>query len=581
MPRRWIAFDTEATAEIDGDVETQRWQMGCAISWRTDLKTGDHAQLATFDNPMALWQWVTDFAHAGQRTVIVAHNLGYDARIADVFNLLPRCGWELEWCNLDRNVSAMTWRGPKGTLVFMDSWTWLPVPLRDIGTSIQLPKLRMPHAKAKLWQWEEYCSRDAEIVYRAMSTIINFVKSNHLGNWQPTGAGMAYAVWRHKFMHHKVLVHDDIDAITAERSAMHTGRAEAWRHGTLLGDMWTELDMRNAYVTIASECDLPTKLKLRYGALSLAEYDRLTHVYAMLAKVKITTSDPVVPQHHDGRTRWPVGTFQTWLWDTEIALAREHDADIQIIDSYAYTRAPILRDWAYWILSLVNDNTCATDPVIRTWAKHCGRALIGRLSLRVPTWEMYGGNPGGHAGMSWLTEATTGRETRMLHVGARTLIETERTEGRDSLPQVTGWIMAECRARLWRAMRVAGLDEIAHVDTDSVIVTRRGLAALADDLGPDFAARWKVKGTWRVMRVYGPRNYRAGPLRKASGVPRKATETAVNTFAGEQWSGLAGDLEGGHAGAVTITRSTWTLDAPDRRRADAPGGLGRTVAYGA
>lgn len=579
VPKRWVAFDTEAYAEYVDGAEVQRWQMGAAVRWRTDLTTGDHAQMSTFDSPLALWQWVADFCRPGVRTVVVAHNLGYDVRIADVFNILPTLGFEIEWCNLDRNVSAMTWRGPKGTIVFADTWTWLPTDLHSIAPSVGLTKLRMPGAKAQRWQWEQYCLRDAEIVYRVMSDIIDYIKTNDLGNWQPTGAGMAYATWRHKFMSHNILVHDDIDALTAERAAMHTGRAEAWRHGRLEPDVWTEVDMRNAYVTIASECELPTKLKMQTGRLDGKQYGKLSSIFRVLAHCAITTDTPVVPHHTGTKTLWPVGTFQTWLWDTELDMAIECGATVKILKTYCYTKQPILQDWAKWVLGLIDKDNESASPVVRTWAKHCGRALIGRLSLRSPRWEIYGSNPTGHTGMTIEYDADTGKCHRLMSVGNRTLIETDRVEGRDSLPQVTGWIMAECRVRLWRAVRAAGESEVAHLDTDSLIVSRAGLRALRAAEQATWRSHWQAKGSWRRLIVYGPRNYRCGTLRKVAGVPRKATEVAPNEFVGEKWHGLSSDMMDGRVNRVTISPGEWQMTKSDPRRCDAPGVASRTVPY--
>ena len=318
LPNRWISFDSEARSEYCGDVETQYWRMGAAIRWREDLKTGDHAEACTFDCALDLWEWVTDFCKPRQRTAMFAHNLGYDVRVTEALDVLPKLGWRLEWCNLDRNVSAMTWRSDNGTLVLWDTWTWLPLPLNTIAPSVGLRKLNMPPDTAKHWRWEKYCMRDAEIGYRVVKELIAYLRKNQLGNWQPTGAGMAYATWRHKFLTHKVLVHADREVIAAERKAMHTGRAEAWRHGLVKGDTWTEVDLRNAYVTIAAECDLPTKVKFKTGAMSLAQFHNLTRSYRVLAFCDISTLAPVVPYHTGSRTIWPVGAFASWLWDTEV-----------------------------------------------------------------------------------------------------------------------------------------------------------------------------------------------------------------------------------------------------------------------
>ncbi len=167
-----------------------------------------------------------------------------------------------------------------------------------------------------------------------------------------------------------------------------------------------------------------------------------------------------------------------------------------------------------------------------------------------------------------------------MHVGNQTLIESARGEGRDSLPQITGWIMAECRARLWRGMRAAGLAHIAHVDTDSVLADADGLASLRRAYGAAFGQVWQAKGSWRRLVVYGPRNYRAGELRKVAGVPRKAKEILPNVFTGEKWSGLATDMEAGRHNQVSVTAGEWVMRTPDPRRLSAGGpGTGTVPVY--
>jgi hypothetical protein len=579
IPKRWIAFDTESEAIIDEGTEIQKWRMGSAIRWRRDLRTNDRAECASFNDPDSLWRWITDYCRPGTRTVAIAHNLGYDIRIADVFNRLPALGWQLEWCNLDRNVSSMTWRSERGTLVLADLWTWLPMTLASIAPDVGTSKMRMPAVSAPKWKWQEYCQHDAHIVYRAMSELLDYIDREQLGNWQPTGAGMAYATWRHKFMTHKVLVHNDIDALTAERRAMHTGRAEAWRHGTMRGDTWTEIDMRNAYVTIAAECELPTKLKFTTGRITNAQYRQLSQHYRVLCDITITTDTEILPYHDGSRTLWPIGTFDTTVWDTELDVALSEGANVRIRQAYVYTRAPVLQKWAQWILGSLDAANESDSPVVRTWKKHSGRALIGRISLRSPRWELYGENPYGDTGITRMVDADTGETHRLMHVGDRTLIESARVEGRDSLPQITGWIMAECRRRLWEGMRAAGLDHIAHIDTDSVLADRTGLAALRLAYGDGWRRLWQVKASYRKLTVYGPRNYRCDALRKVSGVPRKAIEVSPNEFIGEQWHSLSLDMEDGKCDTVTISTATWVTRNTDPRRADAPGVSGETVAY--
>lgn len=578
IPKRWVSFDTESRAEQGDGEEVQRWASGAAVRWRTDLKTGDHAERVTFDSPEAFWGWVDSFCTQGVRTIAVAHNLGYDVRIARAFDILPTLGFTLEWCNLDRNVSAMTWRSDHGTLVLCDLFTWIPKALRDIGHMVDLPKLEMPKFSAPQEAWDTYCLRDADIVYRAVSELVSYVARNELGNWQPTGAGMAYSTWRHKFMSHKVLVHDNSEVLTAERHAMHTGRAEAWRHGVCDDGPWYEVDMRSAYTHIAAECELPAKYKFSVGGISQGQYDELSGIYRLLCKVTVTTAVPVVPYDTGERHIWPTGTFTTWLWDVEVNELLAEGSSVRFSKCHVYTRQPVLSDWAMWVLHVMRGGDESAPAVVRAYAKHCGRALIGRLSLRVPSWEEYGANPYGTPGISHDVDFATGRMTRMMHIGDKTFVETARAEGHDSLPQITGWIMAECRVRLWQAMRAAGMHNIAHVDTDSVLVNREGLSNLRATYAGSFNGLWQIKATWQALLVYGPRNLRAGRERKLAGVPKAAKEVRTNVFQGERWRGLAADMMLGRADAVTVSPGEWTVSTEDPRRLSAAGAGGRTVA---
>ena len=581
MPPRMVAFDTESKISHDGDVEVQEWRVGCAIRWRTDLKSGDRAEGRVFDTPEAFWEWVSEWTRKGTRTVVWAHNLGHDVRISRMFEILPLYGYHLDWCNLDRNISSATWRSDHGTIVLADSWTWIPLPLNIIAPQVGMVKYEMPRGNAAREEWARYCMQDAEILYHVVSVLMGYITSEHLGNWQPTGAGMAYTTWRHRFMEHKVLCHDDNAALEAERHAMHTGRAEAWRHGKLYGEKWTEVDLRNAYVSIAASTEVPRKLHMHHGAISIRQFQQLRDNFAVLCRVTVRIENPATPCRINGRVYWPTGTFDTWLWDCELSQAIEYGAEVVIHECYTYVRAAVLGGWAKWTLSILYGTGDSVSPIVRTHIKHCARALIGRLSLRTPSWEQFGRNDERITGISYVTYPDTGKTHRLLHVGDDVLIETGRTEGKDSLPMITGYIMATCRTMIWEAMNVAGLENVAHVDTDSILVNATGLDRMQHHYALSFERLWSVKGTYRTLEVHAPRSYFRGGERVTSGIPRKAQQVAPGTYEGERWSALAADLADGHAGQVRVTPATWHLNTTDPRRGSTPGACTLTVAYDA
>jgi len=572
-PHRWIVADSEGTSCLERNGEIQTLRCVDAVRWRDDLKTGDHAEWHAGEDAQQFWQWVDDYTRAGHRTVVWFHNASYDLRVLDAFRILPQLGWQLVWCNLDREVSVVTWRSLHGTLQICDTYSWLPKPLTDIGGMVGIGKPRLPKDKDSLAAWHRRCRADVEITRAAVLELLAFVRGHHLGNWQPTGSGQGYATWRHRFLTHKVLVHDDAPAIAAERAAMHTGRAEAWWHGKPAGGPFTEMDMHMAYCRIAAECAVPVKLWAYDGKPTRQVHSWAMKHWTVLCRVEVTTAVPCVPHHTGERTIWPVGTFQTTLWQPELELITRTGGSYTVLEQWRYNAAPALADWAKWTIFTCGQPDTVITPVQKTYVKHQSRALIGRLGLRNSTWEQWGANPFGWLGLTDYVDGDTGETARMLHVGDQTFMEGERTESDSSLPQITGWIMSECRVRLWDAAAAAGPEHVVHLDTDSLIVDRHGKRALEAAAQAGLSGHWRAKERWSGIEVTGPRHYRATGRRVIPGVPRTATETSPGCFRGEVWQSLGAALAHGNADRVQISQREWRVKQFDGRRpwADGPG----------
>lgn len=566
MPHRWIVADTEGDRHRSGDTETQTLLCADATRWRDDLKTGDHAEDYATESASAFWEWVDDYCAAGRRVVLWFHNLAYDLRTLNAFELLPALGWELEWCNLDRDVSVVTWRSDHGTLTISDTYTWVPKPLSEIAGMTGIPKPRLPEKRDTLATWHARCRADVDIARQVVLEILDYIQSEHCGNWQPTGAGMGYTTWRHRFMTHKVLVHDNADALAAERRAMWAGRAEAWWHGKASRGPFREWDMHMAYCRIAAECDVPIKLWCDDGKPSKRVHEWAMQTWVVLCDVEVTTNVPCVPANHGGRVVWPVGTFRTTLWQPELSLVRRTGGRYRVLRQWRYNAGPALRDWAQWSIGQCARKDDGITPVQQSWVKHQSRALIGRLALRNSVWGEWGANYHGAAGMTVMLDADTGTQHRMMHVGSRTFIESARAESDNGLPQVTGYIQSVCRVRLWDAAMAAGAENVLHLDTDSVIVNAAGHRQLSQAVEAGLPGGWRTKDRWRSLEVIGPRHYLSSGRRVLPGVPRAAVAAGDGSYRGEVWESLSHALERGETASVTIRDRTWRPKRADNRR---------------
>lgn len=565
LPRAHICLDVEASVRqgCDGDVHTFR----TAVT-TVDRRSGHGDDwIPTVTTPHvdaeSVWDHVTACCKNRERTVLVSHNLGYSVRVCDAFTHLPSLGWELCHFSLAAGATWLQWKRQGSTLVMVDLMTWLPTTLQNVRNAAGLPVLGTLRSKDSGTSLIGECISDVQVVRSAWLKVIDWLKSEDLGNFRPTGAGQSWSAWRHKMMTHRVLVHDDEDVRAAERRAAWTGRAEAWRFGRQVKGPFVEWDFSCAYARIAQRHEVPVRLIGELSNASAAKVAKAAGSRAVLVVCRVETSAPVVPADHDGRIVWPIGSFQTTVWENELALALSSGAKVEVVRAWLYERAPALKAWADWVLEIVDSPPGAVDPIVRTVAKHWCRALIGRFGTRYASWEPAGDATGSDASLRHGVHAQSGERSTELEVGGRLFVSGPMMDHRLAAPQVMSWIMAQCRVDLWEAMRAAGLENLLYVDTDSLIVDRSGDRRLARA----GIAGLRRKARYHSLDVVGTRRLIEDRKLKASGVPREARRLSSRVWSGESWESLQGALNRSGAGSVrVVTRQVRLTDRDQRRR---------------
>lgn len=581
QPRRHVVIDTEATITAGHGGLEQRWALGVAayITINRDdewivTDTVDYADTAT------MWADIHAFARGRGRTVVWAHGLPYDLRISRALEHLPLLGYTLQgivlertaaWASFEQRHDAKT----TTTLMCCDLSSWISQPLARIATDLGLSQVPYDHdGPADTPALLARCRGDVYITTTALQELLAFTRRHRLGPFRPTGAGQAYAAWRRQFITTPVLVHDDTVALAHERKAMWTGRCEAWRWGQIKQGGLAEWDLRLAYCYVAHECHVPVALIRETGPIDYLEFSRLTRAGAVLADVTITTDHPVVPAGDGDRIHWPIGTFDSVLWDPELKAVAELGATVRIHRAWIYRKAPALQAFAHWILAGLNpdDTDLQPTPLQARLLKHWSRASVGRMALRYQRWERFGWSDEIDLRLGEHIDTIAGTVTDELRVGHDVMTLAEMAESDTSTPMITGWVMSEARRRLWRLMVTAGLENVLYVDTDSVIVTAPGNKRLhrAELQGETYSLIRKAP--IRSLLIHGPRNLEVENERRISGLPTRAIRTGPLTYEGEVWSGVKSSMKSGTMDHVLVTPRTYTLQATDPRRHHNPDG---------
>jgi hypothetical protein len=575
VPRKHVFLDTESAKRRTVFGQVQVWGIGvaCFREQRPDRKPRERWE--TWDDPVLMWRSIDGYVGKSGRTVLWCHNLGYDARIADMFELLPSMGWALVAHNLIGRGCWLMWRKGRASLTMVDSGSVFPCELLRIGNAIGLNKFPLPDVLDNGIGLYSRCWRDVDILRTAVLSYLDWLEREDCGNWQLTGAGQSWATFRHRFMDKRLLVHDDSSALAAERRAMWTGRCEAYWHGELGFQVVHEWDLSLAYPRLAREINVPVRLLGPMPGDYPWRRQLASQSTAILAEVEITTEVPVVPTVHNGRIVWPVGTFTTTLWDVEIQEALTAGATVHMGRAWLYHKAPALKKWGDWIIDQLEQMGDGTGSWLYIVLKHWSRALIGRFAMTYTRWEEWATSPVPMVRAHNTYDRHTGETYRTVQIGQTLWKDVGQEEWSNSMPMVTGYIQACARVRLWQIMQECPEGSILYVDTDSVLVTDMHSSALAEVAARHPGWGLRLKRSWQGFAIWGPRQIRTGQSIRVSGVPTRAKRTDAMHFVGEVWETLEGALHRGNAGSVHIRDREWTISGVDHRREGPPIGWTR------
>jgi hypothetical protein len=516
---------------------------------------------------------------------LYTHNLGFDLQVTRLPEMLSELGWQIVDIGITGRSPWIRMCHGRRRLVLCDSTSWLPAPLAQVGESVGVPKPVIEDwANATDEEIAVRCLADVEILSRAMIGIMDWWDTADMGRWQWTGPGCGWAAFRHRFLDAKVLMDPEPERLALERRAIYGGRREAYRIGDLGPGHYVDLDFEAAYPQIAATTELPRRPIARVPYMTTEAYGQLPSDWGILSECTVTTSRPVVPCRHEGRTYYPVGTFTTVLAGPDIAGAIDAGATIALGDTIIYQLEDYLASWGTWITGVIDGTGEAVPAVVRTMAKHWSRTVIGRFAMHAQRtedwgdacWPYFKAEPG----LDW----DTGYEVVDLHACGRHLRVFRDAEPENVFPAVTAWVEARCRQLLREAMDSCPAGSVVQCDTDGFMLALEGMSGVTGDVAADAAqdgqqaapaatsappvperagpVKVRVKGLYRHAELMGPQQVILGDSRRISGVPRSFTSDDGLTYKGWTWPGYAWQLARSQPGVYTRPHVTVPLRGP-------------------
>lgn len=579
IPHRFVFWDTEAVTTRHKGYEAQTWRLGvtCADTWSPEKGRWRESRWGFHRTPEALWEAVVAHAIPNARTVVVAHNLAYDLRIADAFRITAAMGWSVDKLTLSHGHIGFDLVKGQVRLIFVDSMTVLPASIEKLGKLVGQEKPALPGDEDGDDTWVVRCKADVEILRTAYLEGIDWLRKEDLGCWARTGAGLGWNTWTRRHLSEKVLCHEIGELHEIEASAMYTGRAEAWRHGRQTKGPFTEWDYELAYADVCASTSLPAVYFDTVNHPKLGWMASHSDRYRFLASATVSTELPVLPWRDKDGTFWPTGTFDGWWWDCELLAAERAGARITCSHAYRYRAAPFLAGWAQWATGIERGDGSSGQGVRALMAKHWTRAVVGRSAMQYRHW--YESGPSLQGTINWMDskDADSGARGVILDLGTATWQAWETSYSDQAVPQILSAVMAETRVRLWTAMLEAGLENVVYTDTDCLWVNPEGNRRIKAAKAAGKLWTLRRKGTQPWLDPYAPRFLLGSTYERIAGVPGKRIRLAELVYLGEVWEHLPTALKMGRPDEVRTSWVKQEMSQDDSRRIHLPGG--RTEPY--
>lgn len=542
-PNNILIVDTESAITTDeSGTQFQTFRLGYAIHLlKQENKWSERGFVLKIVEDF--WDLLDQFSYKKKKLYVFAHNMAYDYAILKLDSYISSRCLEIKMRVIDSVFMISACKESSGSLIFLSSTNYYKQSLKELGIIFGLSKMESPDflncSDEKLLP---YCIRDTEVLCTIMKQHIAFVVSNDLGSFKPTIAGQAMTAFRHRFMHHDLLVHDYYDILEMEKNSYRGGRCEVFKMGKF-NDV-TCLDINSMYPYVMKTKDYPTKLISSeiLTNVPLLDIERVISAGTfILAECSLNMKKPVIACKRD-KLLFPIGKIKQTITSPEIEyiLNNPNCGKIVSFDKVVYYyKANIFSEYVdfFYALRQSSDNLA-----IKQMSKILLNGLYGKFGQHNSTIpELVTDEIIRKVYLEFMTENDTMEviddiSAKYIRIGNDLYYITKKDEefARDSIPIIASAVTSYARMLLWELMQTAGSENVLYCDTDSLFVNKDGLANLESYINPNELGKLKIEKSGSC-NIRGAKDYTFNGKIKLKGIKENAKKISENTYIQQQF----------------------------------------------
>lgn len=544
LPKRFLVFDTETeskTSLLNGQSEYHVLKLWCFQYYRVRKGKCELVSEGSGESCHDFWSEVSLRMSRKETLWVFAHNIPFDLTVTGFWALCMDRKFNITRYVVEDPPTIISAENKLGRIKLVDTLNYWPMALEKLGQSGQWPKLRMPTNEDSRSTWIEYCRRDVDILAQHLSALIEGIASQNLGNFQPTASGIAWGAYRHRFMAHKIIVHDNASALAIERGSYYGGRCDVWRLGKVDQKVCV-LDVNSLYPYVMHEFPYPFRLRAVDQKPSIASLANPPKDCEAAALVRLNTPLAEFPVKRDGETLYAVGGFDTYLCGPELQRALRIGIVKKVFALAWYEVAYLFQDFVEYFCGRKIASKASGDLPSETLAKLMVNSLSGKFAQRGVRWQDDSEAVPEYAFGSWTDHGKgVGPPIEYRSIGWKVQRKVSGKEWYDSCPAISGWITSHAREYMQRLRAIAGIAQCFYTDTDSLHTTVEGMERLKSCgyLHPTAIGKLKVQSVSNSAHYYGWKDYEIDSGRVTVGLKKTAIRTPNGTWIQPEFERLA------------------------------------------
>lgn len=530
-PMRMLYVDCETYHKVVKGVQRHRMDFAwtCFVRRRSD-RDKDQETWKFWNNTKELCTYIDSLTAKKTVLYIYGHNVFFDLQVSDFFYYFTGWGWSYRF-GYDKGVTYIlsiinNYRNIKA----VSTTNYFPITLKKLGEYMGLPKMDVDFGKTPRKELIEYCRRDVEIVKKAMEYWFEFVDKHDLGKVGMTRASQAFNAFRHRFKPSHLNYHRDEELTDFERKAYFGGRVECFHLGEVSSGPFVSLDVNSMYPFVMSSYHYPKRFMFHVEHPSSQKVHRVLKDYAVVAKVQLSTDEPVYAVRWEGKAIFPVGNFTAYVCTGGLKYAVDRNHLISVDEMAVYRQGDIFTPFVEYFYDLRNEYKKADNKIMEQTAKYLLNSLYGKFAQKSPilieetdiNYKDY-----------WREEIfdlTTGKTITITAMFNKRWTHVGEKPSKNSMVAISAHVTEYARFFLWNIIKTAGCDKVLYCDTDSIKIRKKDMSKVAYMIDDSRLGALKLEDTFKYFKIEGAKQYWTEKTRKIKGVPKKAEQVGNHEF---------------------------------------------------